>query len=233
MHFRQNLMKAATLICSVLVCVVALASPAKAQFTLEFGIGDFTTNPQFNTLSTFDFSIEVNEPLVAGGVYNDPALSVVDYDVFGILNDPTPSGFPAFNLQRTIIGNEFYTQGSSLSFSVLDSANLSDGLQVSELAVDASGSIFTFNGREVGTGRYHPALFELFADNTGRIQNSNNTGGVNPGNNMEVDVTFGEEYIVDLAFSPSLTIGTATVPEPSAFTLLAAIGVVGVARRRR
>ena len=230
MHFLRMV---ATNVCLICTCIVGVASTANAQFTLEFGIGDFSNNPQFNTLSTFNFSIGVDEPLVAGGVYSDPVLSVVDYDVAGVLSAPTPSGFPAFNLQRTIIGNEFYTQGSSLSFSVLGSADLSDGLQVSELADDGNGSIFTFNAREVGTGRYHPALFELFADNTGRIQNSNNTGGINASNGLVVDVTFGEEYVVDLGFSPALTLGTATVPEPSSLTLLAAIGMVVGTRRRR
>ncbi|MDA8563772.1 PEP-CTERM sorting domain-containing protein [Mariniblastus sp.] len=227
----QFLRTAVTSFCLTFACIAGLASAASAQFTLEFGIGDFTTDPQFNTLSTFDFSIGIDEPLVAGGVYSDPALNVIDYDIKGVLNDPTPSGFRGFNLQRTIIGNEFYTQGSSLNFSVLGSADLSDGLQVSELADDGNGSIFTFNGREVNTGRYHPTLFELFSNNTGSIQNSNNTGGVNPSNDMVVDVDFGEEYIVDLAFSPALTL--AAIPEPSSMLLLAAIGIAGVTSRRR
>ena len=228
MHFLRT---ALTSFCLSCACVAWLASTVSAQFTLEFGIGEFSLDPQFNTLSTFDFSIGIDEPLVAGGVYSNPTLSVIDYDIFGVLDDPTPSEFPAFNLQRTIVGDEFYTQGSSLNFSVLGSADLSDGLQVSELADNGSGLIFEFNGREVNTGRYHPALFELFSNNTGRIQNSNNTGGVNPGNGMVVDVDFGEEYIVDLGFSPSVTL--ATIPEPSSAMLLAAIGFAGTTRRRR
>ena len=63
--------------------------------------------------------------------------------------------------------------------------------------------VFEFNGREVGTGRYHPALVQLNADGTGRIQNSNNFGGINPGSGELVDVDFGEEYITDLTFSPA------------------------------
>lgn len=231
MHFLHRLQKAAMSVALACACIVGLASTASAQFSLEFGIGDFAVNPEFNALNTFDFAIGINEPLVAGGVYSNPALSEIDYDIFGVLDDPTPSGFGSFNLQRTIVGNEFYTQGSSLNFSILGNADLSDGLQLAELAADGSGLIFSFNGREVGTGRYHPALLELFSDGIGSLRNSNNTGGINPGNNMEVDVDFGEEYIVNLAFSPSLTV--ATIPEPSSVTLFAAIGVAGVTRRRR
>ncbi|MDA8563770.1 hypothetical protein N9L06_04885 [Mariniblastus sp.] len=208
MQILLRLQKAVKSVCLAFACVVGVASTASAQFTLEFGIDDFTLDPQFNTLSTFNFSIGVDELLVAGGIYNNSALSVIEYNIFGVLDDPTPSGFPSFDLQRTIIGDEFYTQGSSLSFTVLASADLSDGLQVSELAVGGNGSILTFNGREVDTGRYHPALFELFSDNTGSIQNSNNNGGVNPGSGMVVDVDFGDEYIVDLGFSPVLTLAT-------------------------
>ena len=64
------------------------------------------------------------------------------------------------------------------------------------------------NAREVDTGRYHPPLLELNIDGTGRIQNSNNFGGINPVTGKFVDLDFGEEYIVDLSFDPeSLTIG--------------------------
>jgi len=213
------------------LCLAFVASPAAADFTISFDNTDFTMNPSFNRLRDFDFNINIAEDLVAGGVYNNPMLNQIDYSVFGILDtDPTPSGFPAFNLQRTIVGNEFYTQGSSLSFSISAAADLSDGLQVSELIADGIGKVFEFNGREVDTGRYHPALLELFDDGTGRIQNSNNTGGVNPGNNMVVDVTFGEEYIVDLTFDTNLTLA---VPEPSAACLLGIGLLTGLTRRRK
>jgi len=219
-----------------LTCLLpGFAAPAKAQFTIEFDNNDFTMTPQFNRLRDFDFSIGIDEQLVAGGVYTNPVLGVIDYSVFGILDtDPTPSGFPAFDLQRTIVGNEFYTQGSSLNFEVSSTADLTDGLQASELVADGSGKIFEFNGREVNTGRYHPALVELFADGTGRIQNSNNTGGVNPGNGEVVDVDFGEEYIVDLTFDTSLQLADAVaVPEPSSVCLILVAGMAGLVRRRR
>ena len=74
-----------------------------------------------------------------------------------------------------------------------------DGLQVADLA--GPDPVFVFNAREVNTGRYHPPLIELNSDGTGRILNSNNTGGINPANNQFVDVDFGEEYITDLIFN--------------------------------
>ena len=119
--------------------------------------------------------------------------------MFGFLTT-TPSGFPAFSLERTIAGDEFYDQGSSLEFEIQWGADLSDGLQVSELA--GTGTVFRFNGREVDTGRYHRSLVELNADGTGRILNSNNTGGINPGSLRVVDVDFGEEYATELTFDP-------------------------------
>ena len=220
------------IVLAALTCVLpCFASPAKADFTIEFDNTDFTMTPQFNRLRDFEFSIDIAEELVAGGVYTNPELNRIDYSVFGFLDlDPTPSGFPAFNLQRSIIGDEFYTQGSSLSFEISSSADLTDGLQASELVADGIGKIFEFNGREVDTGRYHPALVELFDDGTGRIQNSNNSGGINPANGLEVDVTFGEEYIVDLSFDTSLQLA---VPEPSSICFVLAFGMAGLLRRQR
>ena len=45
-------------------------------------------------------------------------------------------------------------QGHAMAFEVDITADLSDGLQVSELV--GTGIVFEFNRREVGTGRYHP-----------------------------------------------------------------------------
>ena len=104
-----------------------------------------------------------------------------------------------------------------MSFTVYENADLSDGLQLAELEADTNGRIFQFNGREVGTGRYHPAFLELFSDNTGILQNNNNMGGVNPNNNMVVDVDFGAEYIIDLGFGSSLTIAPAPVIQAGDF----------------
>ena len=116
----------------------------------------------------FNFNIEINVPLAPGN-YINPDIVSVTYQVQGALVPGTPSNFPAFNLQRTITGADFYAQGSSLSFEIAQSAVLTDGVQIAELV--GNGIVFTFNGREIDQSRYHPALFELNADGTGRIQN--------------------------------------------------------------
>ena len=147
----------------------------------------------FNDVSDFSINIEIDMPLAAG-VYENPPINSVVYQVLGVLEEETPSGFPAFDLQREISGSEFYAQGSSLSFEILETAELGDGVQADELVGD--GVIFTFNAREINNGRFHPALFELNNDGTGRIQNSNNIHTEDP----LIDVDFGEEYITDLIF---------------------------------
>jgi hypothetical protein len=142
--------------------------------------------------------------------------------------DETPSGFAAFNLMRVIEGDEFYEQGSALDFEISASADLSDGLQVSELVGEAA--VFVFDGRELETGRYHPALLELNADGTGLLRNSNNMGGINPASMEEVDVMIGEEYVTELSFDPTAL--TIAVPQPSAGLLTgAALGALAVSGR--
>ena len=194
-YFKKNNLR--KLIC---LCVLALTPALSWADLLTFQASDFGLNPTFSEVSTFAFSIDLAVPVTAGSSYSNPALTRVDYNVSGTLDD-TPSGFPAFNLIRAILGSEFYSQGSSMAFEVDITADLSDGLQVSELV--GTGIVFEFNGREVGTGRYHPAIVQLNADGTGSIRNSNNKGGINPSSGMEVDVDFGEEYITELTFTPS------------------------------
>jgi hypothetical protein len=118
-----------------------------------------------------------------------------------------------------------------LSFEIAAGADLTDGLQVGELA--GANPVFLFNGREVGTGRYHPALVQLNNDGTGSIRNSNNMGGVNPGSGEIVDVSEGEEYITNLAFDADQLTLAAAVPEPSSFLLLCGISLAAFALRRR
>jgi hypothetical protein len=197
-----------------------------AAFEIEFEAEDFGVTPTFSNVQMFWFSIEVAGPLRTG-VYDDPPLMGVEYRVLGTLTN-TPSHFPSFDLERTIGGAEFYTQGSSLQFEVAPGVDLSDGLQVSELVGDAG--VFVFNGRELDTGRYHPALLELNMDGTGLLRNSNNMGGINPASMEEVDVEIGEEYVTALTFDPStLTL----VPEPSAGLLLgSSLLTLGALRRR-
>lgn len=120
-----------------------------AAFDIDFAADDFGLTPTFNDVQTFAFSIAVAGPL-RNGVYDDPPLIGVEYRVFGTLLG-TPSGFPSFDLRRNIVGTEFYTQGSSLQFEIAAGADLSDGLQVSELVGEMG--VFVFNGREVDTGR--------------------------------------------------------------------------------
>lgn len=213
-------------------CLCLTFTPAQA-FVISFEASDFGLNPTFSNVQTFEFTIDIAGPLTAGTVYNDPALTGVDYRVFGALG-ATPSGFPAFNLVRSIGGGEFYSQGSSLSFEVSAAADLTDGLQVSELV--GTDPVFVFNGLELGTGRYHPALFQLNADGTGSIRNSDNMGGINPGSGLVVDVEAGEEYITELTFNANnLTLAEAiAVPEPSAGLPLMMLGAAGLwAFRRR
>ena len=180
--------------------MLALAPALSWADLLTFQASDFGLNPTFSDVRTFAFSIDLAVPMTAGSSYSNPGLTRVDYNVSGTL-DGTPSGFPAFDLVRAILGSEFYSQGSSMAFEVDITADLSDGLQVSELV--GSGVVFEFNGREVDTGRYHPAIVQLNADGTGTIQNSNNTGGTNPGSGKVVDVDFGQEYITELTFTPT------------------------------
>ena len=183
-------------------------STANAQtMRLAFTSDDFVVTPVFNDVAQFSFDIDINAPL-APGIYNNPDIANVLYRVSGNLMN-TPSGFPAFALERNISGDDFYAQGSSLSFEVRVDAVISDGIQLAELA--GNGVRFTFNGKEIGNGRFHPALLELNDDGTGMIQNSDNIIIANP--LQQVD--FGEEYITDLAFDPgNLTLLTAVNTAP-------------------
>lgn len=212
--------------------LLLVPSIASAQFSIEFSDADFGIVPEFGTVNSFEFAIDVADPLVAGGVYSNPVLDGVSYSVFGLLEDGVPSGFPAFNLVREIGGQEFFDQGSSLNFTVDAAADLSDGLQISELVADANGLLFEFNGRELNTGRFHPPLLQLFSSGFGAIQNSDNLGGVNPLSGTVVDVGFGAEYVNGLTFDSSVTLVSA-IPEPSSIGFLFGLASVGLLKRRR
>ena len=182
-----------------MVVLTSLSSGALAQnMTLRMANGDFQISNTFSDVDIFDIRIEIAATL-ASGVYNNPDIIDVTYQVMGNLVPGTPSGFPAFNLERSMTGTEFYAQGSSLSFEISTTAVLTDGVQVAELV--GAGVVFTFNAREIDNRRFHPALFELNADGTGRIQNSDNIHTLDPLNEVE----FGEEYITDLMFDPGNT----------------------------
>lgn len=224
-------MKAIIRTVTVAACLGLSAAIHAAVLTFE--ASDFATSPAFSHVQTFGFSIDIAAPLVAGATYANPVLNSVIYNVYGTL-DNTPSGFNAFFLQRSIVGGDFYAQGSSLSFTISGLADLSDGLQLSELTA-AAGPVFTFDGREFGTGRYHTALVQLYADGLGRIQNSNNMGGINQGSGNVVNVDYGDEYITDLSFDPAaLTLANPSlVPVPAAAWLFgSALIALGAVKRR-
>lgn len=203
------------------------AAGAVQAFEISFSEADFTTTTVFSNVATFSFAIDIDEPFAPGN-FNNPALNGVSYAVSGSLVSGTPSGFPAFALQRTIGGDEFYLQGSSLSFEIAAGADLSDGLQLSELA--GTTDVFVFNGHENNTGRFHPALLRLNSDGTGSIRNSDNMGA-GPGKNIDVD--FGAEYITELTFDPAAVTLVAAVPLPAAAYLLGSALLLGGIRQRR
>ncbi len=191
----------------ILITAFSLSTATAAQ-TMTFSTtnADYQVTNVFSDVDIFNFTIEIDAPLAAG-VYDNPDIISVDYQVMGNLTAGTPSGFPAFNLMRSMSGAEFYAQGSSLRFEIGAAAVLTDGVQAAELV--GSGVVFTFNGRENDNGRFHPALFELRADGTGRIQNSDNIVMNNP----LLQVNFGDEYINDLMFDAgNTTLLTANVP---------------------
>ena len=220
------------------------ASPVRGA-TVSFTSSDFGKSPVFSNVATFAFDIEIADSLHAG-LYSDPALADIQYSVSGSLAG-TPSGFPSFGFQLNhrfpssppITGTEFYAlnpsaiPGQTLRFEVSASADFSDGIQINELVDLGGGVVFRFNGREEGTGRYHPAFLELYSNGTGRIQNADNRGGDNPqdGSPDEIDVAFGEEYITDLTFDPATF--TIAVPEPGVPALLFCGSVIAALRRRR
>lgn len=235
-----------------------LGAPGAAHaVTLSLDQDDFALTDTFNSLVNFRFDIEIAGPLVAGRSYANPALSALSYQMRGDLRpDGSPSRFPGFLLIRpasgTLSGTEFYalqsTETTVLRFDIRADADLSDGLQVSELetfsaSVDQAGDapmtftnlIFLLNAREEGTGRFHPPLLALFDRGAGRLQNSNNIGGDNPSDSPDVgqiDVNFGDEYIADLSFDPAATTLAAAVPAPPGIVLLGSGFMVLLSRPR-
>lgn len=208
-----------------IVIGLTLFSTANAQnMFLDISSDDFQVTTVFSDVDTFRIAIEIDSPYAAGQ-YINPDIVSVSYAVSGTLVAGTPSGFPSFALQRDMTGTEFYAQGSSLSFDIRPTAVLSDGVQAAELVGGAL--IFTFNGREIGNGRFHPALLELDMNGTGRIQNSNNVIVEVP--LQEVD--FGEEYITDLMFDPgntTLLTGTPVAPPPVPVGGSGAVSLLGI-----
>ena len=229
---------------AVLALGVCHINSADAQTTLQINSDDFGITSVFNDITSFNFEFQLTDNLVAGETYDNPAINQVAYEVFGNLPMATPSGFSGFTLTRGYSGTEFYDQSpeSGLSFSVDVSADLSDGLQYSELVGIGAADVLNFNTRELNQnpGRYHPPELVLRADGTGQLQNAANASTFsNPpppmGSGMMIpdDFAAGDEYIVDLSFSPAATLATIAVPSPSSFFLLSLIATGVVCRRRR
>lgn len=188
--------------CSLAVgLLLVLAAPVafSQSTTLATSSEDYSVTAVRSDIQSFAFDIELDVPLVAGRRYENPPILSMNYSVVGQLVENTPSGFPGFNLMRELDGEEFYAQGSSLTFEIADSAVLDDGVQIIELAGEAV--VFLFDGREIGTGRFHPARLELRANGVGLLQNSNNQ----PGDGADSTIAAGSEYIMDLAFDPGNT----------------------------
>ena len=183
---------------ALFMLLLASGNALTQTMTLATSSSDYQITNVFSDVDFFDIEIVIDTPL-APGLYVDPPLVSVTYQVTGTLEPGTPSGFTAFDLQRDISGADFYAQGSSLSFEIAQSAVLDDGVQVAELV--GNGVVLTFNAREVDNGRFHPTLLELDIAGTGRMQNSNNVPSLNP----LVEVDFGEEYINDLVFDAGNT----------------------------
>jgi len=184
---------------SLIVIALATHSAANAQnMFLSMDQDDFVVTNIFSDVDNFAFDIRFSAPLTSGSFVN-PDITTVTYSVSGTLVPGTPSGFPAFALERTMTGDEFYAQGSSISFEIAAGALLSDGVQIDELV--GNGLVFTFNGKEIDNGRFHPTLFELNSDGTGMMQNSDNIIVLDP----LQQVAFGSEYINTLAFDPGNT----------------------------
>ena len=228
-------------ILSITSLLCLLATSAYAQTTLQIDEADFGITNSFNEVDLFEFNIDLPSNLVAGQSYVDPSISQIDYRVDGDLTAMgSPSGFPGFRLIRNYSGAEFYAQSpdATLQFEIDSAADLSDGLQLSELASNGTDPILLFNARELNQdpGRYHPPVLSLFADGTGLLQNANNQSTIlNPDSNALVDIDFGEEYIINLSFDPSsVTIGgPVAVPEPTGVAILGLGSIIALLRRRK
>ncbi|MGR8949056.1 MAG: hypothetical protein ACU84Q_13495 [Gammaproteobacteria bacterium] len=198
----------------LILASLAVGKVARADVVLSISSNDFSTSSVYNDVANFNFEITIAGTLSPGVAYVNPPLRNVSYTVVGVLASPTPSGFPGFNLVRNdIVGADFYNLSpeSGLSFTILAGADLSDGLQLSELS--GATDVLYFNAREFNQapGRYHPPILRLNSDGTGSIANADNASIFpNPppptGSGMLVDVEVGEEYEVNLNGGSSLAL---------------------------
>ncbi|MEM6943728.1 MAG: hypothetical protein AAF565_08270 [Pseudomonadota bacterium] len=229
----------ALLICCGLAAVTA--TPAEAvqlrfefsDFTLDEGASNFNIALGGGLPFDFGFRIDLDGNLAPGQTVTNADIVEVEYFVEGSLAQPTPSGFPDFQLRRpqnpateTLDGAEWDAQGSTLSFEIDGGADLSDGLQIDEL-VSNGGIRLLVSALEQGTGRYHPPVFRIFDDGTATFTNAANNGGVNPATMQVVNVNEGDEYFANLLVADSFAL--VSVPLPPTVFLLGVVMVGGLA----
>ena len=130
------------LIVALLIGLSAITVANSQTMLLSTTSRDYQVTNVFSDVDFFAIDIEINAPL-RPGVYVDPEIINVTYQVTGELEPGTPSDFSAFDLMRNISGAEFYAQGSSLSFEISQSAVLSGGVQAVELV--GNSIVLTFN----------------------------------------------------------------------------------------
>ncbi|WP_428386957.1 hypothetical protein [Mucisphaera sp.] len=216
-----------------LLTTLALTSSAHAAFTITLNSDDFTTTPSFSDVQTFQIEIVVDARLEANRLYVNPTLQRVTYLVEGTLEPGTPSGLPAFRLERNITGEEFYAQGSSFSMRI-GSADLTDGLLFDELTRTGGqrgnwGPHLRFDAREFNTGRFHPPIIS-FRAGSGTIHNADNTPVyIDSGNPNNISLDAGDEYSTNLTFDPSAI--TIAIPEPTTAALLSLTSLALIRRR--